>query len=266
MLSYSGDKDIFLEYYITINCNLNCVACSTFSPLVKGKNTFIDLEYIKKDFQKMYEISEEGKRIWKLSLMGGEPLMHPEINQIIKYFGDLGIKMRIVTNGILIPRMDDQFFDYLKAYDVDLKVSIYKIVKYEKIFKKLKDHGVKYGIFTLNGEFGHKYLHNEKKGVTDCRYRGNMYILRDGKVYTCSETAFFDIFDEAFKKQHNLTLTEYDYVDLDDVESMDELIEKRKVVPPLCEYCDGSEKSVTKWDISKGEIGEWMNMGDEDKN
>lgn len=256
--SYKGFRNIFLEYYITINCNLNCVACSTFSPLVKGKNTFVDLEYIKQDFSKMYQITENGNRIWRLSLMGGEPLMHPEIEEIIKYFGDLGIKMRLVTNGILIPSMKDIFFEYLNKYDVELKVSTYKVVKYDKIFNKLKDFDVKYGIFTLNGGFGHQYLHNEKKGVTDCRYRGNMYILRDGKVYTCSETAFFDIFDEKFKGEHNLKLTEDDYVDLKDVDTLDELMEKRKTIPPLCEYCDGSEKKMTKWDFSTGSIDEWL--------
>lgn len=258
MESYRGYKNIFLEYYITISCNLNCIACSTFSPLIKGKKEFVSLDYIKEDFSKMYKISENGKRIWELALMGGEPLMHPDIVNIIKYFGELGIRLRLVTNGILIPSMKDEFFQALKDYKVNLKVSKYKVVKYEKIFKKLIDNDIKWVTYNLNGEFGHQYLHNEKVGVTDCRYRGNMYILRDGKVYTCSETAFFDVFDEKFKGEHNLKLTEDDYVDLKDVESMDELMEKRKVVPPLCEYCDGSNKKSTKWDISTGSIDEWL--------
>lgn len=259
--SYKGYTNIFIEYYITISCNLNCMSCSTFSPLIKGKGSFVSLDYIKEDFKKMYQITENGKRIWELSLMGGEPLMHPEINEIIKYFGDLGIKLRLVTNGILIPSMKEPFFEYLKKYDVQLKVSTYKVVKYEKIFNKLKEKDISYGIFATNGKFGHKYLHNEKKGVTDCRYRGNMYILKDGKVYTCSEIAFFDVFDENFKGQHNLSINENDYVDLKDVETLEELMEKRKVIPSLCEYCDGSEKSMTDWDISTGSIDEWLDKG-----
>lgn len=259
MLSYRGDENIFLQYYITTNCNLNCIACSTFSPLVKA-DTYIDLEYIKKDFKKIYHITENGKKIDILVLMGGEPLMHPSINKIIQYFGGLGIKLRIVTNGILIPKMNKEFFNLLNEYKIDLKISIYKSIKYEKIFKTLYENRVMYGVYNQNGCFGHQYLHNEKKGVTDCRYRGNVYVLKNNKIYTCSETAFFDTFDENFKGQHNLKLTEDDYVDLDDIDTLDDLKEKRKKVPQLCEYCDGSEKKMIDWTFSKGEIHEWLKL------
>lgn len=259
MLSYRGDDDIFLQYYITTNCNLNCIACSTFSPLVK-RDTCVHLEYIKKDFKKIYDITENGKKIDILVLMGGEPLVHPNINEIIQYFGDLGIKLRIVTNGILIPKMNKDFFKLLNKYQVDVQVSIYKSTKYEKIFKTLYEHKIKYGVYNQNGCFGHQYLHNEKKEITDCRYRGNVYILKNNKIYTCSETAFFDIFDAKFKGQHNLKITEDDYVDLDDVNTLDELKEKRKKVPQLCYYCDGSEKTMIDWTFSRGEIHEWLKL------
>jgi len=255
--SYKGWENIFLQYYITLNCNLNCIACSSFSPLVEG-TTHKDLDYIKKDFEKMYRITENGKKIYQLVLMGGEPLMHPNINEIIQYFSDLGVRLRIVTNGILIPKMNIQFFELLKTYEVEVKVSVYKSIKYEKIFNKLYEYDIPFGTYNQEGCFGHKYLHNEKKGVTDCQYRGNVYILKDNKVYTCSETAFFDTFDAKFKGQHNLKITEDDYVDLDDVTTLDELKEKRKKVPQLCEYCDGSEKTRTLWDTSKGELEEWL--------
>ena len=136
-LSYRGWENIFLEYYITTNCNLNCASCSTFSPLVKG-TTHIDLEVIKSETEKMYRITNNGKNIYRLVLMGGEPLMHPNINEIITHFGELNVPIRIVTNGILIPTKKGEFFELLKKYNVEFIISIYPKIKYEKIFKKLE--------------------------------------------------------------------------------------------------------------------------------
>jgi organic radical activating enzyme len=265
-LSYLGYEKIFLEYYITINCNLNCASCSTFSPLVKG-NTHKPFEDIKSETEKMYRITDNGKKIYALVLMGGEPLMHPDINKIIKHFGELNVPIRIVTNGILVPTKKDEFFDLINTYDVDFVVSIYPKLKYEKIFKKLEEHGCKYRKFTYlrDDSWGSQYLHREKKPVTDCRYRGNVYILRDNKIFTCSETAFFDVFDNAFKGEHGLKLTEDDYVDLDDIETLDELKERRKTIPPLCNYCDGSEKKRGQWKMSDNSIDEWLTPKKDDE-
>ena len=258
-LSYRGWENIFLEYYITTNCNLNCASCSTFSPLVKG-TTHIDLEVIKSETEKMYRITNNGKNIYRLVLMGGEPLMHPNINEIITHFGELNVPIRIVTNGILIPTKKGEFFEILKKYNVEFIISIYPKIKYEKIFKKLEEYDCVYGKFTYLGDesWGSQFLHREKKGVTDCRYRGNIYILKDNKIFTCSETAFFDIFDETFKGEHNLKLTKDDYVDLDDIDTLEELMDARKTIPPLCEYCDGSIKKGGKWTMSNNSIDEWL--------
>lgn len=249
--------NIFVEYYITLNCNLNCVACSSFSPLVKG-TAYKDIKDIILETEKIIRITDNGKKIWKLSLMGGEPLLHPQLIEIIKYFGELGINLRLVTNGILIPKMDKEFFELITKYNVDLKVSVYKTVKYEKIFNKLEEHKVEFSTFNQKGTFGTQYLHNKKKGVTDCRYRGTMFILKDNKMFTCSETAFFSIFDAAFKGQHDLKLEDGDWVDMDDVETLEELREARKTIPSLCDYCDGSSKKRVEWKASENSIDEWL--------
>lgn len=255
------EDGIFLEYYITLNCNLNCISCSSFSPLV-NENTHKDLNYIKKDFKKIYEITEKGKKIYKLVLMGGEPLYHPNIDNIINYFGELGINLRIVTNGILIPKMTESFFNMIKKYNIELIVSTYPSIKYKKIFKKLYINNIKHRLYDRISHFGHQYFHKEKKGITYCRYRNSVFILKDSKIYTCSETAHFDVFDKKFKGQHNLKVTKSDYVHLDEVETLEELIKLREErIPALCEYCDGSEKKMTVWDTSKGNLDEWLENG-----
>ena len=255
-------KKIQIEYYITLNCNLDCIACSSFSPLVKKKTPHIDFEYIKKDFKKLYKVTEDGKKISVLVLMGGEPLLHPNINQIIQYFSELGVSLRIVTNGILIPAMDDEFFKLVRKYSVEVIVSIYKVLKYEKVFRTLNSNNIPYRLYDQQGTFGHKYLHNEKRTyIMDCWYRHNVHILKDNKIYTCSETAFFNIFDAKFKGLHKLKITNDDYIDLDDVETFEELMKLRSTsVPPLCYNCDGSEKNKTEWVRSDGSMEEWLNI------
>lgn len=256
------DEKIHVEYYITLRCNLNCLACSSFSPLVPDA-PFISLDYIKADFEKkLYKLTDNGKKIGVLVLMGGEPLLHPHINYIMKYFLELGIHLRIVTNGILVPKMNQEWFDMMRDYNVELCVSIYKILKYEKVFKKLHENKIPYFLYDQKGCFGHQYLHNERKpDITHCWYRANIYILKDNVIYPCSETAHLDVFDEKFKGRHNLKLREGDWIDLDEVETYEQLREiRRTTTPPLCYHCDGSEKPKTDWRTSDGSLEEWLNL------
>lgn len=257
---YSKSENIFLQYYITLNCNLDCIACSSFSPLVE-ESTHVSLEYIKVDFEKIYKLTQNGNKITMLVLMGGEPLLHPQLNQIIQHFCDLGIRLRIVTNGLLIPKMNKEFFDLVKKYRINIKISIYKTIKYEKIFKILDKNGIRYGFYDQKGRFGHQYLSNEKKEISYCWYRDNVYILKNNKIYTCSETAFFDKFDLYFKDKHNIKTSRKDYIDLNNVDSLEELKKLRlKNIPELCSYCYGSEKKWTDWSLSKKSIDEWLKI------
>ena len=97
-----------MEFHLAENCNLNCKGCAHFSQLAAKE--LADPAVLERDFARLSEISEG--LVGKIHLMGGEPLLHPELPSIMtsarKHFPNTLIKF--VTNGVLLPKMDDEFF------------------------------------------------------------------------------------------------------------------------------------------------------------
>ena len=86
-------KDLCFEIIET--CPNNCLFCSSCSLISKTK--IIDFELFKKTID--YLISKGG--IEEISLSGGEPLLHPNIFEMIKYCKDRNIRVVLFTSGIV---------------------------------------------------------------------------------------------------------------------------------------------------------------------
>jgi len=259
------DFKFYMEYNLTDKCNLNCIGCAAYSPLVKKDNSK-SLKKIEEDLKKIYKLSLQGERIKRLTIMGGEPLLYKDINNAITYIATLfkNSEICLVTNGILLLKKDGGFFEILKKYITTLFITRYPVnVDYEKTFDLLDEKGIKYQLYgPENGkdEFYHQYLtndYNENYEDIECWYR-SLLILRDNKIYPCTEIAYFDYFDDAFKGQHNLKITKDDYIDLDNINSLEELYEAKQKITPFCGYCMGKRKDTTEWCVSEKNINEWM--------
>ena len=83
-------KRIYLE--ITNACNLNCPFCEND----KG-NSFMDIEKIKNILSQIKEVCNY---IYLHVL--GEPLLHPNIEEILTYCDNLDLNVQLVTNGLLL--------------------------------------------------------------------------------------------------------------------------------------------------------------------
>ena len=92
----------YIEYDIVGHCNLNCKGCSHFSNIICD-NSFVTLESYEKDLRRMKELFSY---IARIKILGGEPLLHPQLNEIIKITREVLPKatIDIVTNGLLIIR------------------------------------------------------------------------------------------------------------------------------------------------------------------
>jgi len=87
-----------LQVFITNNCNLRCNGCFA-RKIMSENNKNMSLEEYKevvKDF-----LEKGGKQI---NLLGGEPLIHPNLREIIRYNTERNIKTTIYTNGYLLNR------------------------------------------------------------------------------------------------------------------------------------------------------------------
>ncbi|GAA5093723.1 radical SAM protein [Nocardia iowensis] len=106
-----------LEINVVTHCNLSCVGCSHSSPA--AAEGFADVATVGRDFSALADVVEPVY----VRLVGGEPLLHPELDQII---GAIRSAMphaiiRLYTNGT---RIDKGTSPWLAALD-ELLVSVY---------------------------------------------------------------------------------------------------------------------------------------------
>jgi MoaA/NifB/PqqE/SkfB family radical SAM enzyme len=83
-------------------CNTNCTHCWVHTPGVKHSKEFLDTSFPMDRFKNMIDDAAELK-VETIILQGdGEPLLHPNSLDMLKYARDKGIDVRFFTNGILL--------------------------------------------------------------------------------------------------------------------------------------------------------------------
>jgi len=85
-------------------CNLKCTAC------FKHKEDYLKpLDEIKKEID--FAISKRNLDV--ISILGGEPTLHPDLPEIIRYISDKGIVVMLLSNGLILN--DELLRTYKKA-------------------------------------------------------------------------------------------------------------------------------------------------------
>src|SRR5512138_2915784 len=86
-------------YYVTMQCNLNCAYCEDFG---SRRNHQVMPNPSLEDAKQILKVIRSGvDRLW---LTGGEPLMHPNIPELLEYARN-ELKFReisLITNGTLL--------------------------------------------------------------------------------------------------------------------------------------------------------------------
>lgn len=95
---------IHIQLNITNRCNFNCSFCSC-----KKRNKTQELTY-----EQIMDVMKTGLGTEAVTITGGgEPLMHPKINEIINGINSLGIEIGLVTNGTLLHKLDTKSLNKL---------------------------------------------------------------------------------------------------------------------------------------------------------
>src|SRR5438045_9060842 len=89
-----------VEINVAEHCNLSCRACSHMSPV--HVKSFADADVVARDLTTLAP-SYHAKVV---RLLGGEPLLHPDLGAVIDAVRGSGVcdRVTLVTNGVLLPR------------------------------------------------------------------------------------------------------------------------------------------------------------------
>lgn len=251
------------EVHICEHCNLNCKGCYHFSPIAQKE--FLDVNEWEMHCKRLSELFEGEMEF--ISLMGGEPLLHPKICDLLKitrkYFG-IG-DVSIITNGILLLDMDENFWETCRENNITIRQTKYPIdIDFNAIEKKAEKENVNFiyfntGIKTLGYQpFDLKASQPALENFRNC-YRVNSCIsFSHGKLYTCFVPAHI----HHLKKYFNLDIEtkESDGIDIYKVNSAEEI--RKLLEKPLffCRYCmrNLAKRDGIEWETSKKDIKEWV--------
>lgn len=255
--------DLFVVHIVE-HCNLKCRFCDHFAPL--ADKDFADIEVFEKDFTRLSELLNAKVNV--IHLLGGEPLLHPRLNNFLyvarKYFPKTEILL--VTNGILLLKQKEDFWKACKDNSIIIANTKYPLpldfYKMEEISKK---HDVRFKYHHSTG-ISFKTYHKvplDLEGKQDmnanfikCFYANNFCLLYKGKLFTCTVAPNVRHFNKFFNK--NIPITDADYIDIYKAQNEEEIMLFLSRPMPVCKYCYVEKRtSGHEWQKSKKDIQEW---------
>ena len=259
------DELAYVEVSLAEHCNLNCAGCSHFSPLAEPE--FADPAVLRRDFERL-SVLFKGK-VNTVRLMGGEPLLHPQLLKILSLTREVfsSSEIQLVTNGLLIPRMETAFFQCCRANTIHIRITEYPVKgayhsvlsvldKYEAAYSFSADSHRKKKEFhhlVLDPTGGHDALRNFNEWCT-CSSCTN---LRGGRLYLCPVRACVKHFASYFDLK--FPLSDRDSLDIhrEDLSTADILAFLRSPCP-FCEYCNCEKITYGHaWQTTSRSVGEW---------
>lgn len=253
-----------IEFHIVEHCNLNCKGCIHFSPL--ADKCCISVKEFRNDIKKMAEITQGN--IKTINILGGEPLLHPELLKILKiarsYFKDSEI--RLVSNGILILSQKENFWQIMKRNKIHLSITKYPLnINYQQISHLTKKYSIQYSFYAPNKENSQWHFpidiegnQNEQFSYDNCRKGNNCTNINivKGKLYMCPICSNIKYFNKFFNK--NCSVEQNDFLKINEIKSVDEINEFVSKPSPFCRYCNINGRTFdNKWEITKKKIEEW---------
>lgn len=250
----------YLVLQICDHCNLNCKGCNHISSIAEKKNYSVG--ELERDLKQMKILHGD---IPKIGIMGGEPLLHPEINSILEMVRAIFPKSKLLlsTNGILCKNMDETFWEVCKKLNIVIRFTKYPIkLNYDELEKKIVACGCRVEYFR-NGEVAENFeslgidiegQQDPKRSFLECQVANQCIMLKEGRLYTCQVIPNICYFNKKFGV--NLEIEDEDSIDIY-THSKKEILEFLAKPAPFCRYCNISKRLTYKWGISKHEIEEW---------
>lgn len=258
-----GERGEIVNFLVTDYCNLNCKRCGNFSNLAKGKNC-LD---INKFESYLVHFRKKFRAVQSIQLMGGEPLLNPQLEQYVlltrKYFPETRID--IVTNGLLILNISQELINAMVSCNVFFFISQYLPTRkqLEKIVDFLENKQINYIITEPITQFEKPLTLKEENGKKAymARFHGDCLCntIEEGRMGCPVILTFYkhrDYFDIHIGEDELRSST----IDMmsDDIDGWD--IKKYCKKPnPLCKYCNPKIENVV-WETGEPQKEDWFSV------
>lgn len=234
-----------LEFYITTRCTLRCRDCLVLIPYQQQQH--FDLDALIQDMQQLLKLVD---RVYQLGLLGGDPLLHPKLPQIIRWLEKHPKVKRIgiTVNGDSLPD-----YDTLQALKQSKKAMVYisdypdSIAQRKKeLLELLEKQQVKHRILSAPKwmDFGDYRLNlNKSKQVLRNQFSrcfaNHFYGVVNGRLYHCGRSAMVFRAAELPEPPGN----SYDFKKQTSITSERAELKRflRKNFIPGCNYCNDNE-------------------------
>ncbi len=260
-----------LEIHLTDHCNLNCKGCGHFCNI--APEFFLSPEAFRDEMQKVAAYFSE---VEELYLLGGEPLLHKQLADIVLNARNFVPIRRLVvlSNGILVTHLGEKEWQALHQAQAQLSISEYPLnLPREQIEELGRTHDVP---IIWEGPITRFFVAPlVKEGTADpydsfeaCQGYSACPILRDGALYHCAAAAYDDILRTQFSLKGSVFKTRDE----------DRFILKRqprlrdawaalnflRACSPFCRFCDFTHFTWYDWGHSHKRLSEWTLRPEDD--
>lgn len=238
----------FIESMCIINtniCTLKCRGCSTMTPQVEPKlRKNFEVDDLKWSIKQLSKIADA---VNSIEILGGEPLLHPQLAETIYCLREQPNIFQIVidTNGTIMP--SQELLNAMAECDVIVRISDYGEVSAKKteLYSALISNNIITFMRPVNAipwsDYGEIYDRGSgDKQFANCRDRGTN-VLYKGRLYFCGR-------EFRYVEKNLYAVQECTCVDLsDDIEKARKdlkMMMNRTIPTRGCRYCGDMDVKI----------------------
>lgn len=237
-----------MEIHSAEHCNLNCKNCSMFCGLVET----CDFPCYQEFEEGIKQLKNFFPHIKKFRIIGGEPLLNPELDKYIRLIRNVYpyTDIRLISNGILVTKMSDQLIQTIIDNDVTFIVTQYISLKHsiDEINRFLSKTGIRYIVTEAVLEFQKIYNALGDSDIDEnfyrCHWKGSCATMYGTKIATCYVPFVIHYLSDKF----NLAIEETGKIDLmEEGLTAQEIIKRMHTPFDMCRYC-APKGNWTEWE------------------
>lgn len=247
----------YIEFWATRHCNLNCKGCSSCSPIMS--EWFLDLRKLNDDLSRLKFL---GINILNINILGGEPLLHPDITKIFQLVRKIypSANISLMTNGFLLPEMPSEFWSVCRECDVMIRVTCFPLMTSQQrisLEEILRQERLRYHL--TDKKLFNKILVLQNKAALEDIVRNcgcnKAYNLFDGHVSRCTVPMVVQDMNDYF----GANFITGGSLDIYSVESGSEIAEFLETPNESCRNCSVCTEKV-KWEKadSHPKLSDWL--------